>query len=133
MTKQSEMQAGWKNFVDSSDGHLVRLYIGGDLTVAKQVIGKFCRDNGWCVTVTPTDYIYSGGQESGIIVECICYPRFETTFEQNANKMRKLADELVISLNQKSYTILGFERGCWSEYYQSKMPFQENTNNDQTK
>ena len=47
-----------------------------NISVPKRIIQDFCNAIGFCVTVTQTEYIYKDGQEPGIIVGLINYPRF---------------------------------------------------------
>lgn len=54
----------------------VRLYLSGPIESAKQLLRKECGQKGLCVTVEPTSYIYTGGEESGYVVGLIQYPRF---------------------------------------------------------
>lgn len=90
----------------------VRLFMAGDIDVAKQVCREFCFDEGWCVTVTPTDYIYKGGEEIGFVVGAINYARFPISREAAEEKMRRLADTLVARCCQHSYTIYG-SKSVW--------------------
>lgn len=53
-----------------------RIYIAGPINEAKQIIRRECMREGLCVTITPTDYIYTGGEETGYTVELTNYPRF---------------------------------------------------------
>jgi len=50
--------------------------MSGPIEVAKQVIRQECMRAGWCVTVDPTTFIYTGGEEAGFVVGIINYPRF---------------------------------------------------------
>lgn len=59
-----------------SDTWWVRLYAAGPIDIAKQTIRKFCLEVGLCVNIYPTEYIYTGGEETGYVVELINYPRF---------------------------------------------------------
>ena len=61
---------------------------------------------GLCVTVTPTEYIYTGGQESGVIVELINYPRFPSHPQEIYEHAIDLAEELRAECCQQSYTIM---------------------------
>lgn len=53
-----------------------RIYIAGPIEVAKQIIRAECMREGLCVTVEPTTYIYTGGEEAGYVVGLNEYPRF---------------------------------------------------------
>jgi hypothetical protein len=88
----------------SAPSYSIRIYMAGNLAQAEQVCREFCWD-GACVTVTPTNYIYKGGEESGFVVGFINYPRFpKTTFLLN-RQAESLAERLMTSLCQSSYTI----------------------------
>jgi len=112
-----------KSEIKTCNSYFCRLYMAGDINDAKKVIGKYCREKGWCVTVTPTDYIYSGGQESGFIVEAIAYARFESLREQETlTRLHELANILALELNQKSYSVID---NFISEYVTLTMPFEK--------
>jgi len=80
--------------------------MAGELSVAEQVCREFTMRVGWCVTVTPTKYIYTGGQESGFIVESINYARFPAEREKINSKAEELADLLREACCQRSYTLM---------------------------
>lgn len=54
----------------------VEVFMAGDVEHAKQVIRRCCKDNPLCVTVTPTTFIYCGGEEAGFVIGIRNYPRF---------------------------------------------------------
>jgi len=78
---------------------VVRLYLSGPIDVAKQIIRKECLSRGLCVTVEPTTFIYTGGEESGYVVGLLNYPRFPSSPE--AIYLR--AKELMIQLIEGTY------------------------------
>lgn len=69
---------------------VVELFMAGDIGHAKQVIRGFCADSPTCVTVTPTTFIYKGGEEAGFVVGFRNYPRFPS----DSYTLRKMAEEL---------------------------------------
>ena len=96
-----------------ADSHEVQIFIAGDYHDAKRICRKFCNDVGFCVTVTPTEYIYTGGAESGVIIGCINYPRFPVGHDDLLEKASKLAELLCDDLYQQSYTIKGRDLSRW--------------------
>ncbi len=54
----------------------VSIFIAGDYDKAHEICRAHCDAVGLCVTVTATSYIYTGGEEAGVIVGLINYPRF---------------------------------------------------------
>ena len=89
----------------SETGWWVSIHIAGDIEQAKQVCREYCHRVGLCVTVAPTTYIYTGGEEAGVTVRLIKYPRFPTTNLQLNDTARELAELLVARLCQHSYTL----------------------------
>lgn len=61
------------------DTYYAKIYIAGPIEVAKQIIRRECLKEGLCVTIEPTLFIYTGGEEYGYVVGLVNYPRFEKT------------------------------------------------------
>lgn len=99
--------------LSETDSHEVQIFIAGDCHDAKRICRKFCNDVGFCVTVTPTEYIYTGGAESGVIIGCINYPRFPMGHDELLAKASNLAELLCDGLYQQSYTIKGSDLSRW--------------------
>jgi hypothetical protein len=58
-----------------------------------------------CVTITPTEFRYVDGNEIGVIVGYINYPRFPRTRKIIRSRALKLAEELMIELRQYKVTV----------------------------
>lgn len=54
----------------------VEVCVAGDVPTMRSVLRRHAFDAGLCVTLSPTEFVYSGGMESGAIVRLINYPRF---------------------------------------------------------
>jgi len=67
---------------------------------AKDIAQEYCDSVGFCVTVTPTTFIYQNGREDGCIVGLINYPRFPTAPEVIQHHAFKLADIFLEEFNQ---------------------------------
>jgi len=89
------------------------IFIAGDLEQAKQICRQFCYNRGLCVTVEPVAYIYTGGEEAGIRVGLINYPRFPMEQETLQSMARDLANQLMCDLYQNSYSIVGPNETEW--------------------
>ncbi|MBN7755467.1 hypothetical protein JYP46_01405 [Nitratireductor aquimarinus] len=89
------------------------IFIAGDIQQAKQVCREFCFAEGLCVTVEPVTYIYTGGEEEGVRVGLINYPRFPTNKDDLAAVARDLASSLMRRLCQHSYSIVGPDETEW--------------------
>lgn len=86
--------------------------MAGDISHARQVLRKECAV-GLCVTLTPADYIYTGGMESKFIVRLINYPRFPATQDDILSLAFRLAESLLVELAQQSFTIITPEETYW--------------------
>lgn len=86
--------------------YTVLIYIAGDIADARRVIRDECWYEGLCVTVTPTTFIYTGGEEVGVIVGFVNYPRFPKTPEDINVRARLLAERLMGALYQRTCLIV---------------------------
>jgi len=86
--------------------------IAGDYEDARRTCRQFC-ESGLCVTVTRTSFIYTGGEQSGVLVRLINYPRFPAGPYEIEEKALKLAEQLRVSLFQDSFTVITPERSTW--------------------
>jgi hypothetical protein len=86
--------------------------LAGDLSQAKHACREFC-ERGLCVTVTPTSYIYTGGEELGVIVRLINYPRFPMEADEIATTALELAEHLKVALYQDSVSVVLPDRTVW--------------------
>lgn len=68
-----------------------KIYLAGDIEMAKQVCREDCFREGLCVTIEPCEYIYTGGQEAGYCVGLINYPRFPSEPESITQRAKTLA------------------------------------------
>ena len=99
--------------VKQCDSYWVRIYIAGPIEQAKQIIRRECMKEGLCVTITPTDYIYTGGEEAGAVVELINYARFPKSKEQLWDRAVELGETLRTETYQHSATVMSPERSLW--------------------
>lgn len=71
-----------------------RIYISGPLDVAKQILRRECMREGLCVAISPAEFIYTGGEETGYVVGINNYPRFPSDFESLKARAVSLAQLL---------------------------------------
>jgi hypothetical protein len=95
--------------------YTVRLYIAGDIEEAKWFLRRECYppNDGLCVTVEPTTFIYTGGEESGCVVGFVNYPRFPTTADVLFTRARDIAERLIPALCQWSALLVAPDRTEW--------------------
>lgn len=70
-----------------------------DVGDARAICAEYCKC-GLCVTVTPTTFVYTGGDEPGVIVGLINYPRFPKDEHELRVLAVGLADDLLRGLKQ---------------------------------
>lgn len=98
--------------IEIAPTYWARIYIAGDLAMIKQACREYCMA-GLCVTVDPTTYIYTGGEESGAVIGLINYPRFPATPEAVYNKARELGEKLMERCCQHSFSIMTPTETVW--------------------
>lgn len=80
---------------------------------AETICRDYCDATGFCVTVTETNYVYTGGEEAGVIVGLINYPRFPKQPAEIWARAEELAAVLRERLGQDSYTIQAPDKTVW--------------------
>lgn len=70
------------------------------------VCQRYVDEIGGCVTVTPTRFIYSNGQEDGAAIGVINYPRFPIPIEVLRGTTLGLAEKLLEAMGQKKVSIV---------------------------
>lgn len=91
----------------------IRLYMSGPIEVAKQYLRQECAREGLCVTVEPTTFIYSGGEESGFVVGFIDYPRFPKDAPDIWARAVLVRDGLLAATHQGSALLMDPTRTEW--------------------
>lgn len=82
-----------------------RIYMAGDYDVARQVCREYCSEHGACISMSKTDYIYSGGEEAGFTTTLVNYPRFPSDPANLKHIAISVAELLMKKLGQGSYMI----------------------------
>lgn len=96
--------------------YTVRLYLSGPIEIAKQVCRAECLREGLCVTVEPTLFIYTGGEEAGYVVGLLNYPRFPTTPEALRERAHQLLLKLLEATAQLSALMVTPETSVWVSF-----------------
>lgn len=86
----------------TSATHWVKLYLSGPIEIAKQVIREDALRQGICVTIEPTLYMYTGGEEHGYVVGLLNYPRFPLSVDELNERGRMLLRRLLQATHQQS-------------------------------
>lgn len=98
---------------ETSETIEITLYLSGPIEYAKQIIRQECMEQGLCVTVTPTTYIYTGGEESGYAVGIRNYPRFKSDYETLNARAHNILTRLIEGTFQYSGMMVGPKSTTW--------------------
>lgn len=102
------MDGAWRKMkTKQAPTHVIKIYIAGDRNLARQVLQKYVM-KGACVSISEEEYIYTMGNETGIVVNLINYPRFPKTETELLIEAKDLAIHLVEELYQGSCTIVDY-------------------------
>lgn len=96
-----------------------KIWIAGDYQKAKDIVRQFCYNEGACFSLVPIDYIYTGGEESGVCVTRINYGRFPTNPSILIEQCSRLGYLLAEGLFQKSFSL---ETPESTIYYTNEVP-----------
>ena len=91
----------------------VTIYVAGDVPTARESLRRQCFEDGLCVTLTPSEFIYTAGMESGVAVGLVNYPRFPSTPEQIEARAIVVAQQLMVDLYQWSALVVTPTRTIW--------------------
>ena len=67
---------------------------------------NYCDEVKLGVTFTKTEFIYVNGNEPGVIIGLINYPRFPDTNQNIKDKAFELAKKLMVELNQNRCSVV---------------------------
>lgn len=91
----------------------VKIYAAGPIEVAKQILREECLRAGLCVTIEPTDFIYTGGEETGYVVGLLNYPRFPCEPFNLWQRALHIAELLVGGTHQHSVLLMAPDNTLW--------------------
>lgn len=116
--EQTEARTGnqVKPLIKRTKSFPVTIFIAGSYVKAKKILKEYCDEVGFCVTLSPTSYVYRNGIEQGIIVGLINYPRFPSDPTTLVDKAREIAEKLRVGLDQESYSIQTPHDTVWYSY-----------------
>lgn len=87
----------------------IEIFIAGEFPDIFAACQEYC-ESGFCVTVTPTTYVFKGGYESGAVIGLINYARFPTDEHSLWLRAERLANMILERAGQQSYTIQSASR-----------------------
>lgn len=106
---------------------VVQIFMSGPIEAAKQTVREYVQC-GLCVTVEPTVFIYTGGEETGYVVGLRNYPKYPSTLAQLTSHALTLAELLRSATFQDSYMVAGPQETVW---HSNRAPISKETAHDQ--
>lgn len=94
----------------------ITIHIAGKYHVAQKILQKYCDEVGYCVTLRTVQYIYKDGNDHGLSVGLINYPRFPSDPITLTNKAIEIAELLRVGLKQESYSVETPVETIWYSY-----------------
>lgn len=107
-----QIWVGLKEMYDDKNTHTI-----DDVRI---ICDKYVNEIKDCVTITPTEFRYVNGNENGVIVGYIQYPRFKRTEAEIMKRAIELANTLMIELNQYKVTVTTPKKSYMLENYSLK-------------
>lgn len=83
-----------------------QIWVAGDIIQARQKLRELCFPKGLCATITPTEYMYAGGEELGFVIGMIQYPPFMESELSLLRKAERVGKALAENAMQWSFTIV---------------------------
>ena len=99
--------------ITEAKAHYATIFMAGDIDMAKHQCAHYCRDMGLCVTVTATEFIYTGGRETGFAIGLVNYPRFPAEPENIDRRATELATWMIREMAQDSALIQTPDTVVW--------------------
>lgn len=96
-----------------SETFAISLYLSGPIEAAKQILRAECLREGLCVTIEPTQFIYTGGEEAGYRVGLLNYPRFPTTLAALRERSEAILHLLLEGTHQHSGLLVAPDTSLW--------------------
>ena len=90
------------------------------VSIAQELIQQYVDDVGLCVTLTETTFIYTNGNEPGLIVGLINYPRFPSTPDAVQAHAEELARRLRTAYQQLGVTVVASGGTRWMPSEEAK-------------
>lgn len=82
------------------------VFVAGDVCEARRALREYCYRSPCCVTLTPTQFVYRGGLEDGVVVGVREYPRFPSTPVDLRARAQDIGEALRLALSQDSFMVV---------------------------
>jgi hypothetical protein len=97
----------------------ISIFIAGSRYEIERLLSMHVANVGMCVAVKDLDFIYTGGQESGVEIQIQNYPRFPSDPNSITCRANELAKMLIEQLYQRTALVVTPDKTYWHE---NKLP-----------
>lgn len=87
--------------------HVIKIYIAGDKNFAGQILQEYVM-RGACVSISEEQYVYTMGNERGMVINLINHPLYPKTEKELLDQALDLAELLIVKLYQGSCTVVDY-------------------------
>ena len=87
---------------------VIKIHIAGDMMLARTILQEYVM-RGACVSMAEEEYVYTMGNESGMVITLINYPRFPKESGEILVQAMDLAQMLIVKLYQGSCTVVDYD------------------------
>ncbi len=94
-----ELEAELQNYKNQLDSET-------SISQARNICQTYCNNVGLCVTITPTEFIYTNGSEPGCAIGLINYPKFHSDPDTITKHAIRIATLLKDAYKQNGVTIV---------------------------
>jgi hypothetical protein len=89
------------------------IYIAGDLVTARALLREEAYQQWLCVSLTPTEFVFTGAVESGVAIGFVNYPEVSSTPEKIFERAKDIATKLIPKMGQRSALVVGPDQTEW--------------------
>lgn len=107
---------------NSVDTFWAEIYIAGPRDVIEQTCRECCYHEPLCVTIEDVKFIYKGGEETGVVIGLVNYPRFPSTPEEIERTAIDLGGQIMLETCQESYLVVTPIASTWFTRRESNIP-----------
>jgi hypothetical protein len=98
--------------------YTAKIYISASIDAVAQLLREYAFNNGACFTIEKTLFIYTGGEECGVVVGLVNYPKFEKDNKRIFKDAVEVAELILSKTFQRTCLIVAPDKTRWIEVKQ---------------
>jgi predicted signal transduction protein with EAL and GGDEF domain len=89
------------------------IYVAGDLATARAFLRDEAYERWLCVSLTPTEFVFTGAVETGMAIGFVNYPEVRSSAEKIFERAKDIATRLIQKLGQRTALVVGTDHTEW--------------------